>query len=106
MGVSGTTSALIPFPGTGISFHCCSYQLLILQGNKEDALKRGLSHVIQIKKGISFAGGNLFFLDVVWICLSLIFRNISTHVPLSGLDSQDSQWNMVRAPLIQGGTLR
>lgn len=51
MGMSGTSSALIPFPGTGISSHSCSYQLLMLQGNREDALKRGLSRVIQIKEG-------------------------------------------------------
>lgn len=103
MGMSGTSSAMIPFPGTGISLHSCSYQILILQGNRKDALKRGLSHVILRKEEFplleEFASS--------WVSFGFAFPNFQEyrHPHPTGLDSQGSQWNMVRAPLTQGGTL-
>lgn len=100
--MSGTTSALIPFPGAGISLHSCSFQLLILQGNREDALKRGLSQVIQRKEGFPL----LEAISSSCMLFGFALPNFQEYKhQLSGLDSQDSQWNMVRAPLIQGGTL-
>lgn len=75
MGMPGTTSALTPFPGSGISFHSCSHHLLILQGKREDALKRALSHVSQIKEGFPL----LEEISSPWMPLGFAFLNFQEH---------------------------